>query len=274
MTKPLCECCGGETESSGGLASCAACGLVSREKKYLGAPVYVPGIEADIYGSAKAVLFRAALDTLEGILPARGRLLDVGCAGGELLKAAAARGWRPEGVEIDASLAARAAGAGFKVHTAPLEAAGLRGEDYEAAAVFEVFCLMDSPAPAARELNRVLKPGGVLYVREFNASFHLALRRLERAGFFKPLGASPAVLHNFNFTPASLRALLERAGFRDIKIRNSRPTAGDPYRTGGRLGGFFTGVLKVLYYYLAQGAWLLSFGRLYAGSSLIITARK
>lgn len=270
-----CPVCGGRAEPRGAeLLRCRACGLAFRAGKYFGAPVYAPGIEADIYVSAKKDLFEEALSLLEGLRPDKGALLDVGCAGGELLKAAAARGWRGEGVEIDPALARQASAAGFIVHPELVEAAGLPAGSFDAAAVFEVFCLMGAPAAAAKAVCAALKPGGVLYVREFNAAFHLPLRRLELAGFFKPLGASPAVVHNFNFGARSLRALLERAGFRDVRIRNSRPTSGDPYRTGGRLGGFLTAGLKVLYYTLAEALYYLSFGRVLAGSSLIAVARK
>ena len=82
------------------------------------------------------------------------------------------------------------------------------------------------------------------------------------------------MLHNFNFRAASLRALLGGAGFRDIKIRNSRPTEGDPYRTGGPLGRGLTGRLKFLYYYLSEAVYFAFFGRVFTGSSLIATAKK
>ncbi len=269
-----CPVCGGGTGTSGGLLRCRACGLAFRAEKYFGAPAYTPGIEEEIYVSAKGRLFTEALDSIGRLRSVKGRLLDIGCAGGELLNAAAGRGWRCEGVEIDPALAAKAAEAGFKVHVKPIESAGLDERSWAAVTVFEVFSQMASPAAAAAEINRLLEPGGIVYIREFNAAFHLPLRRLELAGVFKPLGASPAVIHNFNFSPRSLRVLLERAGFREIKIRNSRPTSGDPYRTGGRLGGLVTGLLKFLYYTLAQALWFASFGRVYAGSSLIVTARK
>ena len=42
----------------------------------------------------------------------------------------------------------------------------------------------------------------------------------------------------------------------------------------GRLGEFLTAGLKVLYYWLAQALWFLTFGRVFAGSTLIATARK
>ena len=270
-----CPVCGGESKGAAltGLLTCRACGLAFAAEKHTVVPAYSPGLEREIYGSAKTILFATALEWLEMALPRRGRLLDVGCAGGELLRAAAALGWRGEGVEIDAHLADLAAGSG-EVHRRPVEECGLTGGAYAAVTVFEVFSLMSAPAAAAAEIFRLLEPGGAVYIREFNAGFHLPLLRLQRGGLFKALGLRPAVLHDLNFTPRSLRALLERAGFREIRIRNSRPTSGDPYRTGGRLGGFSTGLLKFLYYTLAQALWLLSFGRVYAGSSLIITARK
>ncbi|MCM2267367.1 MAG: class I SAM-dependent methyltransferase [Elusimicrobiales bacterium] len=256
-----------------GLQECSACGLVFKAERYFGDPVYEEGLEEGIYGAAKSGLFGLALDRLEAALPG-GCLLDIGCATGEFMKAAAARGWRPEGVELNPALAFKAEALGFPVYPLPVEKAMLDKAAYDAVTVFEVFSQMDKPAAAAGELFKVLKPGGLLYAREFNAAFHLFFGRLEAAGVFKPLGLRPSVLHNFNFRARTLRVLLERAGFKDVRIRNSRPTAGDPYRTGGRLGGFFTRLAKVLYYTLAQALWCASFGSVYAGSTLIVTARK
>lgn len=269
-----CPLCGRGTEAARGLYACRACGLAFRSEKVSLLHSYEPACAAAIFVTAKAALFAGALDFLDASLPARGRLLDIGCADGELMLAAAARGWKAEGVELHPALAAAARSRGFRVLEKPVEAAGLEAGAYAAVTVFEVFCLMRDPVTAAAELARLLRPGGVVYLRDYNASFQLPLEALQETRLLRALGLRPAVIHNFNFRPGALRLLLARAGFRDITIRNSRPTSGDPYRTGGRLGGFFTGAVKVLYYYLAQALWLLSCGRVYAGSSLIVTARK
>ncbi|MDA8130793.1 MAG: class I SAM-dependent methyltransferase [Elusimicrobia bacterium] len=270
-----CPVCGGAAgEYLHGLESCGACGLAFANEKYLGAPVYAPGIEDDIYVSAKERLFEEALDRLEELRPAKGALLDVGCAGGELLKAAAARGWRASGVEPDPELARKAKTAGFEVSPLSVEEAMLDKAAFDAITVFEAFCLMDKPGAVLAELYSLLRPGGVIYIREFNAAFHLPLARLASAGLFRPLEMKPSVLHNFNFRERTLRFMLERVGLGNIVVRNSRPTRGDPYRTGGRLGGFLTGLLKVLYYWLAQAVWAATLGRVFIGSALIVTARK
>ena len=270
-----CPACGETTAAySLGLQKCRSCGLCFKNKKSFNAPLYSPGMEADIYRAAKNGLFAAALDFLGRGQALRGRLLDIGCAGGEFMKAALERGWRPEGVEIDPVLSARAAAAGFRVHVRAVEECSLEGGGYTAVTAFEVLSQMDAPDAAVRESYKLLAPGGVIYVREFNAVFHVPLYKFQLSGIFGLLGARPAVLHNFNFTPHAIRIMLQRAGFTDIAVRNSRPTAGDPYRTGGLIGGRLAGLLKFLYYLLAQALWLLSFGRLYAGSALIVTARK
>jgi SAM-dependent methyltransferase len=275
MGAEICPVCSaGVAAAEAGLLKCTGCGLTFSPGAGFCAPEYAPGLADGIYGAAKDTLFSRALDLLDRELPLRGKLLDIGCAGGGLMKAAAARGWKVSGVELDASLAAAASGAGFEVHSRPVEEAGLPPGAYEAVTVFEVFCLMARPVAAAAEIGRLLKPGGMIYLREFNAGFHLPLRAMERRGFFGTSGLRPSVVHGFNFTAAALRLMLERAGFGNIRIRNSPPTSGDPYRTGGALGGFLTGAIKVLYYWLAQAVWLATFGRVLTGSSLIVTAVK
>lgn len=271
-----CPVCGedGAGAALPGLEACGDCGLVFKADRYFGGPLFEEGRENEIYGAAKAGLFARALERLELVLPTKGRLLDVGCATGEFLKAAAAQGWQAEGVELNPALALKAEAAGFEVSPLPVEKAVLDKAAYDAVTVFEVFSQMDKPAAAAAELFKIMKPGGMLYLREFNAAFHLPLARLEAAGVFAPLGLKPAVIHNFNFRARTLKYMLEAVGFTDVAIRNSRPTAGDAYRTGGRLGGFLMSGLKVLYYTLAQALWYASFRTVCAGSALTATARK
>lgn len=275
MKNGLCPVCGAAAApAAADLPECGACGLTYRAENIPAPAVYAPGLEAGIYGAAKEKLFASALAFLGRALPRRGRLLDIGCAGGAFLKAAAAQGWEGDGVELEPGLAQQAAGLGFHVYSRPVEDCFLDSETYNAVTVFEVFSQMEEPATATAEAFRLMKPGGCIYIREFNAAFHLPLYALEQRGFFKPLGLRPSVVHNLNFRARTLRLMLEKAGFSEVKMRNSPPTSGDPYRTGGQLGGFLTGALKVLYYWLAQALWLFTCGRVYAGSTLIVTAKK
>ena len=250
---------------------CPACGLVWAGKMHSGSPIYDAGLEKDIYVEGKTALFRSCLETLAARAPSRGRLLDVGSAYGAFMGLAKIGGWDAEGVEIDPKMVSVSSAAGFKVYDRPLEELSLPADSYNVITVFEVLCMMDAPVDAVAQMHRILAPKGSLYIREFNGAFHLAL---DGFWLFELLGLRPTIVHNFNFTAESLRRMLTAAGFARVKIRNSPPTSGDPYRTGGRLGGLFTGLLKFLYYYLSQAVYFASFGRVFTGSSLIITARK
>jgi len=250
---------------------CPECGLAMAVHEYSGAPLYGPGREKAIYGSGKEVLFKRCLGRLARRFPARGRLLDVGSAYGDFMGMAKADGWNAEGIEIEPAMFRSAAAAGFNVHDRPIEELGLRKDSYEAVTVFEVLSLMEDPFKAVAEIYRVLKPGGMVCIREFNGAFHMALagRRV-----FRALGLRPAVVHGFNFTDESLRKMLLNAGFRHVRIENSPTTTGDPYGTGGRMGARLTGIVKFMYYCAAQVVYYASLGRVLSGSSLMVEAEK
>ncbi len=134
-------------------------------------------------------IYRAALTS--GLLPPEGRLVDVGCGQGLFLalvaeaRAAARTGaWPPAwpagpaglelaGIELRpriAAIARHALGADATIVTG--DALGLDVESADAVAVFDVLHLLDRPRQEALagRLARVLRPGGVLLVREADAS--------------------------------------------------------------------------------------------------------
>jgi len=93
---------------------------------------------------------------------ARGKLLDIGCATGVFMTAARDRGWTIEGVEVQAE-AAEVAREVTKVavHTGTLEHAKYPNASFDAVTSWEVLEHVPDPVSFAREIWRVLKPGGV-----------------------------------------------------------------------------------------------------------------
>ena len=73
------------------------------------------------------------LDLLEEQAPAKGRLLEVGCAGGVLLDMARKRGWEVMGVEVSPSMA-ESARKNFEIEviTGTVESAALPGQQFDA----------------------------------------------------------------------------------------------------------------------------------------------
>ncbi|MDQ7772426.1 MAG: class I SAM-dependent methyltransferase [Elusimicrobiales bacterium] len=269
-----CAACGGAVEAVPGLLACRACGLARRAELSFGDPVYEGLDEKEIYGPSKSRIISELVSDLSSFRPGGGRLLDVGCASGEIMKAAAPAGWDCTGVEISHRLAAEASAAGFPVHAGRLETLRTPDSSFDAVVFYDVLSLVEDPRPLLGRAFALLRPGGAVFIRELNASFHLRALALSGLAPLRSLGLRPGVVHNWNYTPAAMRALLSGCGFEGVRLRNSRPTSGDPYATGGRMGAAAVGVFKSVFFAAARAAEVLSGGRVLAASAFAASALK
>lgn len=269
-----CAACGGAIDSVSGLLSCRTCGLARRAELSFGDPVYEGLDEREIYGPSKRRIILELVADLSYFMPAGGRLLDVGCASGEIMKAASPSGWDCTGVEISPRLAAEASAAGFPVHAGKLETLRTPDLSFDAVVFYDVLSLVEAPRPLLERAFSLLRPGGAVFIRELNAAFHLRALALSGLAPLRSLGLRPGVVHNWNYTPAAMRALLAGAGFAGIGLRNSRPTSGDPYGTGGRLGAAAVSAFKSAFFSAARAAEVLSGGRVLAASAFAASAFK
>lgn len=173
--------------------------------------------------ASRRALFHSMLERL-GRLRASGRLLDVGCGGGHLLTETQRRGWRVVGTDLSLT-ACRAAGKiGHCVVQGAADATPLRSASFDGVLLVNVLDHTREPFDTLAEARRVLRPGGVLVLRIPNAAFHRPwIRILTSLGpvlRWRGWDAIP-ILHVCGFTPRGLRALIERAGFRVLEMRNS-----------------------------------------------------
>lgn len=138
----------------------------------------------------------------------RGRLLDVGCGGGEFLAQMRTAGWDVQGLEPDPAAAARARAAGLPVADAGLEDAELAPGSFDAITMSHVIEHLHDPVGALRICARALRRGGVLWVATPN------LEAMGHRTFGRDwIGLDPP-RHLVLFTRASLAAALQAAGFR------------------------------------------------------------
>ena len=117
---------------------------------------------------------------------APGRLLDVGAGVGVLMKAAADRGWETEGVEPSATAAEWARRlTGAPIHVGFLEQLNLSPGRYDAITVVDTLRHVPDPARFLAEARRLLRPGGLIMIREIhrrtNDAYHrFSVRRVTR----------------------------------------------------------------------------------------------
>lgn len=164
------------------------------------------------------------LARLEGVLP-RGRLLEVGCAGGYFLKAAQARGWQPVGVEY-AGEAARFARERLRldVRSGTLEDAGFADGSFDAVYMGDVLEHVTDPMATLASVRRVLRPGGVLALAG-PITIHSLDRRFARWVYAK-LGRVRVMrlppYHLLEFTPKTLAGAFRRAGFALVVLEQAK----------------------------------------------------
>lgn len=139
------------------------------------------------------------------------RLLDIGCASGLFLETMQSYpAWQVEGVELNQAAAqATSARLGVPVFAGPFEQAQYADGTFDAITLWDVLEHLHEPLASLREIRRILRPGGVLFVRVPNAASYVA-RMCGRywSGYDLPR-------HMTLFTPKTLARALAQAGFRE-----------------------------------------------------------
>lgn len=165
-------------------------------------------------------LAREAERLLGGRVPERGgRFLDVGCGRGEVVAAAQARGWDAEGCDLSEDFVRYAREVnGVKAHAATLEQMNYADASFDVVTLVEVIEHLYDPAETVRELRRVVRPGGLVYISTPNeesvyqslGNFYYKARGLD---WVVNLCPTWNLYHIQGFSPRSLRYVLEANNF-------------------------------------------------------------
>ncbi len=154
----------------------------------------------------------------------KGRLLDIGCAGGDFMRFTQERGWDTYGVEASPYAADIAVNQhGLKVFKGVLEDARFPDNFFAAVFMGDVLEHMAYPVEFLACARRSLKEGGFLYVAVPNARslyyyFFMCVSRFNHKNYF--------VLphHLLHFSPSTLVRLISSSGFsvEEVKLSSSK----------------------------------------------------
>ena len=136
------------------------------------------------------------------------RLLDIGCATGNVLEVARQHGWNASGIEISPWAAARARERGFSVAERQLEECEFEPAVFDAVTLFDVLEHFPDPAASLRTIHRILKPGGVFVLETPNVE-GVAVRYFSRVNSIIVQPHAHLVL----FSEKTLREALTKSGF-------------------------------------------------------------
>jgi SAM-dependent methyltransferase len=165
---------------------------------------------------------RLGPETREARVPRR--LLELGSAGGWLLKHANERGWQAQGVELSGPMVERARALGLEVFHGGLLEAGLPADAFDLVYMGDVLEHVPDCRAVLAEAARVLRPGGHVYLRGPITTNSLA-RRLALA-LYGALGRTIVLreppYHLWEFTPGPLRRLFGAAGLEVVAARQSK----------------------------------------------------
>lgn len=229
---------------------CGKCGLVFPNpmpvpvggmEQHYGVPPddYFEQHDTDERGAAAAGILRRAEELMGGT----GRLLDIGAGRGELLRAARERGWSATGIEPSEPFARHAASySGAEIRREAVEHCGFDADSFDVVVMGSVLEHLYNPDETVREIARILRPGGALYVdvpNEAGLYFRVGNLYQKARGRDWVVNTAPTFspYHVFGYNPGSLRALLAKHGLRPKVWQVYAGQSMVPAR-GGALGAF------------------------------------
>lgn len=164
---------------------------------------------------------RETLERLVGRLKKEmphGNMLDMGCGRGDFLKVAQDHGYTVQGSDLSTAPSPHT---DIPIFQGFLMDANFGTEQFDIIVTRNTLEHIFDPNEDLRELNRILKPGGLLYVKVPHVKYEEGWRCKAFFGF-KSLFTPP--VHLNHFSTGTLSGILERNGFEVISWESEKPS--------------------------------------------------
>jgi SAM-dependent methyltransferase len=161
----------------------------------------------------------------------KGRLLEVGCASGWLLKHAAERGWDVTGVELSGDAVTHARSLGVTVHQGALEDVTLPAGGYDLVYMGDVLEHVPDCRDSSARVAGLLAPGGHFFLRGPITTHSLA--RTVGLSIYGAMGRDIVLreppYHLWEFTPGPLARLMKTVGLDVVVMEQAKIPPGRPH---------------------------------------------
>lgn len=248
------KCCIIKKEAAWNVIQCKDCSFVyitpvpSEQFLHLHYQQYLPSdsIHIEQWRIMMTNIFLRSINIIEARHSlGRGALLDIGCGYGFFLELARQRGWNVYGIEPCAHARAYAASKGIAVDSENLFTRAYSDEMFDVVTLFYVLEHLPEPLRYLKEINRILKPGGLLLIRVPHITPLVKFLKIFRIP--NKLYDSPS--HLSDFSPRTMALALEKTGFCEINTFPGGATR--PRAIGQRIISYGSGVLADLLYFIS-----------------------
>ena len=258
------------------IVRCRRCGLVYVNPRRLASEVnaffaeqYIPSetiLEQDL-GSWRAPTLRREAELARQLKP-QGRILDVGCAGGEFLGHFLAGGWECFGVEPATIAAQVASKRGITIYRGTLQEVVLpEANYYDLVTYLDALCFSRVPMDDFGKIYRALKDDGLFFI-ELPGLPYRVLRNVGPISWLvyrRWCHFSTVSPHLFYFSTSSLAKMLNKAGFQIESIHlEQSPLRNQPVARG----------LNQAYFEFAKLILSLTRGRLNLAAKVVYVCSK
>lgn len=207
----------GSQISSDQIVKCAKCGLMyvnPRLKQEIIVNGYSEGSDETFVSQAKGreITFNKCLKLIEKYRK-KGKILDIGTAGGSFLHVAKKRGWEVHGVEPNKWLCKWGKkNYGIDIKQGTIFDNEFKEDYFDVVTLWDVLEHVSDPTKLLNECRRILKKKGILIVNYPDIGSWIA--RLMRSKWIFLLS-----VHLYYFTPKTIKATLGKTGFKTLKIK-------------------------------------------------------
>lgn len=154
-----------------------------------------------------------------GLLRKKDRcMLDVGCGYGGLLTVAEKDGWKTAGIEYAQSATKKAKSRIIgRVYNTQLPCSSLESNQFDLVTIYHVIEHLSDPLTTLLEINRVLRPGGILVLETPNIGSLGSI--IMRDGWSHLIPPE----HLTYFNRRSIRVALDKSNYRSVKVFTIAP---------------------------------------------------
>lgn len=155
-----------------------------------------------------------------------GRLLEYGCGPAIVGRIAHDDGWQVDAVDIGDWIRQLQPQRDFPLHVGTLRDQDWPDQQFDAVYAQDILEHLQHPLAELRELARILRPGGVIYVHVPNYASLTIRFGVSRFAYNEPLG------HLNYFTPKTLTEMLGLGGFERVRLGSDHLEFRDFFRRG------------------------------------------